>query len=115
MEETLRMYFELKQQQKELEQALDELREEIVAKCGQRESGEVLAGGYHAKIVHQERREYDDARLYESLPEAGVWRLVSKADSAKIASMVKLSIISEEALKGTYTSKRIQSLQVKKI
>ncbi|WP_127533807.1 hypothetical protein [Paenibacillus kobensis] len=115
MEETLRTYFELKQQQKELEQALDELREEIVAWCMQQEDGERLAGGYQARVVQQERREYDDARLYDVLPEASVWRLVSKADPGKVASLVKLNILSEDGLKGTFTNKRIQSLQVKKI
>ncbi|WP_127572850.1 hypothetical protein [Paenibacillus xylaniclasticus] len=115
MEETLRTYYELKQQQKELEQALDELREEIIAWCAQHEGEERLAGGYGARIVQQDRRVYDDSRLYEALPEASVWRLVSKADPAKVASLVKLNMISEEALRGTYTTKRIQSLQVRRI
>ncbi|GMK38562.1 hypothetical protein PCCS19_16160 [Paenibacillus sp. CCS19] len=115
MEETLRKYYELKQQQKQIEQELETLRNVIIAYCNGNPAGEVQSGDYQAKIVIQERREYDDARLYDVLPETDMWRLLSKSDASKVASLVKLDILSEEKLRGTFTNKTIQTLQVKRV
>lgn len=115
MEETLRKYYELKQQQKQVEQELETLRNVLIAYCNGNPAGELHAGEYQAKIVIQERREYDDARLYDALPEADIWRLVSKADTSKVASLVKLNILSEDRLQGTFTNKTVQQLQVKRV
>ncbi|PWV98553.1 hypothetical protein DFQ01_11763 [Paenibacillus cellulosilyticus] len=115
MEETLRKYYELKQQQKEIEQELETLRNVIIAYCNGNPAGELQAGEYQAKIVIQERREYDDTRLFEALPEADIWRLVSRADTSKVASLVKLNILTEDRLRGTFTNKTVQQLQVKRV
>lgn len=114
-EEMLKRYYDLKQQQKELELEIDALRGSIIAACAEQASNELQAGEYQARIVNQERREYDDAKLYEVLPEASVWRLVSKVDPGKVAGLVKLNIVTEQALEGTYANKNVQVLQVKKI
>ncbi|MNI09994.1 hypothetical protein D3C73_630840 [compost metagenome] len=52
---------------------------------------EIELGGYRVKTVFQERKEYDDIKLYEALPDPEVWRMLSKADSSKVASLIKLS------------------------
>ncbi|MBD3920927.1 hypothetical protein H8B09_19330 [Paenibacillus sp. PR3] len=115
MEETFRQYYELKQQQKQIEQQLETLRNVIIAYCNGNPAGELQAGDYQAKIIVQERREYDDARLFDVLPEADMWRLLSKSDASKVASVVKLNLLSEETLRGTYTNKSVQTLQVKRV
>lgn len=115
MEESLRQFYELKQQQKQIEQQLETLRNVIIAYCNGNPAGELQAGDYQAKIIVQERREYDDARLFDVLPESDMWRLLSKSDASKVASLVKLNILTEEKLRGTYTNKSVQTLQVKRV
>lgn len=114
MDKILMQYYQLKQQQKEVEQQLSELRSEILNHCEAQGALEFEAGEYRVKVVLQERKEYDDKKLYEALPDPEVWRLLSKADSAKISSLIKLNILSEEKLKDTYSIKSVKLLQVEK-
>ncbi|WP_123039749.1 hypothetical protein [Cohnella candidum] len=114
MDKTVRRYYELKQKQKEIEQELTDLRGHILAHCTEQGVTETEAGSYRVKIVAQERREYDDAKLYGALPDPEVWRLLSRADPAKIAGLVKLNVINEEILRDTYTTKSISLLQVER-
>jgi hypothetical protein len=67
------------------------------------------------KIYFQERKEYDDIKLYEALPDPDLWRMLSKADPSKITSLIKLQIISEEKIKDAISLKPITVLQVDKI
>ncbi|MOA49133.1 hypothetical protein D3C78_1719820 [compost metagenome] len=76
---------------------------------------EIELGGYRVKTVFQERKEYDDIKLYEALPDPEVWRMLSKADSSKVASLIKLNVISEDKIIDTYFVKKVTLLQVDKI
>lgn len=114
MEAKVKRFFELKQKHKEIEQELGELRREIMDYGAEQGLDEWEAGRYRVKITHQERKEYDDQRLYQSLPDPDVWRMLSKADPAKIASLLKLNVISEEAIKETFNVKHVALLQVEK-
>ncbi|WP_424768798.1 hypothetical protein [Paenibacillus sp. sgz302251] len=114
MDKTLRRYYQQKQKQKEMEQELNKLRNEILAYCTEQGVSELELGSYKAKIVMQERKEYDDGKLFEALPDPGMWRLMSKSDTAKIASLIKLNVISEELIKETYSLKTVKLLQVDK-
>lgn len=107
-------YFQLKSKQKDIEQELTELRREILAYCEKQGVSEATVGNYQVKLVHQERKEYEDAKLYEALPDPDVWRLLSKPDMTRISSLLKLKVISEEHLKGTFTIKHVTLLQVDK-
>lgn len=114
MDNKVRRYHQLKQQHKEIERELSELRTDIINYCTEQGVSELEVGGYSVKMVLQERKEYDDTKLYEALPDPEVWRLLSRADSAKIASLIKLHIITEETLKHTFSIKNITLLQVEK-
>jgi len=114
MDKKVKHYYLLKQRQKELEQELAELRNEITDYCAEREATEMEIGNYKVKLVFQDRKEYDDNKLYEALPDPGVWRLLSRADTSKITSLIKLNVISEETIKGTYVIKTITLLHVDK-
>ncbi|TBL80834.1 hypothetical protein [Paenibacillus thalictri] len=114
MEKKVKRYYDLKQKHKEIEQELSELRGEILSHCEEREVSEFEAGSYRVKLVLQERKEYDDSKLYQALPDSEVWRMISKADASKVASLVKLNVISEEKLKDTYSVKNVTLLQVEK-
>jgi hypothetical protein len=107
-------YFQLKQRQKEIEQELSELRKEIVQYCTERELSDWHAGEYRVRLVLQERREYDDNKLYKALPDPDIWRMISKADAAKISGLVKLNVITEESIRDTYSVKSVPLLQVEK-
>jgi hypothetical protein len=109
-----RRYFQLKKKQKEIEQELSELRSEIMAYCTEQGSNETDLGNYKVRIIDQERKEYDDNKLYEALPDPQVWRLMSKADPAKISGLIKMNVITEEAIKDTYVTKKVSSLLVDK-
>ncbi|MNM97815.1 hypothetical protein D3C81_1103300 [compost metagenome] len=115
MDKKVKQYYQLKHKQKEIEQELSELRSEILSYCSEQNVAEFELGGYRIKTVFQERKEYDDIKLYEALPDPEVWRMLSKADSSKMASLIKLNVISEDAIKDTYSVKKVTLLQVDKI
>ncbi|WP_020619335.1 hypothetical protein [Paenibacillus daejeonensis] len=114
MDKKISRYYQIKQKVKELEQEASELRSEIMAHCAAEGRTELDVGGYRVRIILQERKEYDDARLYEALPDPEVWRMLSKTDPAKVASLVKLNVLKEDGLQDTYTLKQISLLQVDK-
>ncbi|MFD2370360.1 hypothetical protein ACFSO0_10510 [Brevibacillus sp. GCM10020057] len=112
MEEQLARYYELKEMQKKVEGELGELRSKLLESCQDADGFE--AGAYKMTVTYQERREYNDDRLYNALPDPSLWRLMSKADTGKINSLLKLSIIQEKWLAGTYETKQIPVLRVQK-
>jgi len=112
MESKLARFFELKQMQKEIEEELEVIRKAILQQYSEPVSLEI--GDYRLKVTSQARREYDDNVLYNSLPDSSLWRLLSKTDTAKVASLLKLNVISEKILEGTYTIKYIPYVQVQK-
>ncbi len=112
MEEKVARYYELKQAQKEIEGEMEHLRKELLNYYTEGTSEEFTE--YNIKISFQERKEYDDAALYNALPDASLWRLLSKADGSKIASLIKLNVINEEILKDTYKVKQVPYIQVSK-
>ncbi|MGU3472857.1 hypothetical protein ACLBWT_17145 [Paenibacillus sp. D51F] len=112
MDKMAQRFYQLKQKQKEIEQELSELRSEIIHHCLELAAPELEAGSYRIKLISQERKEYDDKKLYEALPDPELWRLLSKADSAKIASLIKLKVLTEDSLKDTYSVKKVTLLQV---
>ncbi|WP_090581734.1 hypothetical protein [Paenibacillus sp. OV219] len=110
----VKRYYQLKKKQKELEQELSELRGEILTHCSSQGVSELETPRYMVKIVHQERKEYDDDKLYAAIPDLEVWRLLSKPDTSKIASLIKLNVITEEKIKDTFSVKQVSLLQVEK-
>ena len=114
MDKTVRRYYQLKKKQKEIEQELSELRGQIIGHCAEQGQSELAIGSYRVRLVAQERREYDDRKVYDALKDAEAWRLVSRADPAKLAGVVKMNVISEETLEGTYTTKKVTLLQVER-
>lgn len=114
MEQQVKRYYQLKQKQKEIELELGELRREITDYCAQEAVDECVVGGYKVKLIRQERKEFDDIKLYEALPDPQVWRLLSKADNAKITGLIKLGVLSEDAVRNTYQAKAVTLLQVEK-
>ena len=114
MEKKVQRYYKLKAKQKELEKELGELRQDILAYCAEKGEQDSEIGGYRVKLVTQNRKEYDDDKLYQTLSDPEVWRLLSKADPVKIASLSKLNIIEEDKIAHTYTVKKVTLLQVDK-
>ncbi|WP_396136140.1 hypothetical protein [Brevibacillus brevis] len=112
MQEHLARYYELKEMQKRVEEELNELRSILVENCQGADC--VEEGDYKLTITYQERREYNDERLYNALPDQSLWRLMSRADTGKINSLVKLNVIPEKVLTGTYELKKVPVLRVQK-
>ena len=110
----VKRYYELKKKQKETEQELAELRRQILDWCSENGLTETEIGNYRVRIIAQDRREYDDDKLFKALPDAELWRLISRPDPAKITGLVKLNVLNEEILRDTYEIKKISSLQVDK-
>ncbi|WP_145046829.1 hypothetical protein [Paenibacillus xylanexedens] len=115
MEQKVRDYFELKQQQKEIEQRLSVLRDDILEYCAEQGVYETELGGYVVKTVLQQRKEYDDQKLYAILPDPEIWRLLSKVDNNKLKSLLKLNVLSEEQISSAVTVRPITLLQVDKL
>ncbi|MDF9843018.1 MULTISPECIES: hypothetical protein [unclassified Paenibacillus] len=114
MEKKVQHYYKLKAKHKEIEKELAELRQEIVAYCAAQGDTDTVIGNYRVKLVTQNRKEYDDEKLYNTLADPQVWRLLSRADPAKVASLAKLKVIAEDKLTDTYTVKEVTLLQVEK-
>lgn len=112
MEDKLSRFYELKMMQKSIEEELSGLRDELLRKYPN--PIQVELDPYLLKVSYQERRQYDDQALYNVLPDASLWRLMSKADTSKIAGLLKLNIIAEELLNGTYKTVQVPYLQVQK-
>ncbi|NIK74962.1 hypothetical protein FHS15_000060 [Paenibacillus castaneae] len=114
MDKIVRKYYQQKQKQKEIEQELTDLRTEILAYLAEQNANELEIGSHRVKIITQERKEYDDNKLFEALPDPELWRLLSKPDSAKISSLLKLNVIQEDTIKDTFSTKTVKLLQVDK-
>lgn len=114
MEEQLQRYFELKQVKKEMEEELSSLRLEIISHLAEKELLSLETEEYEAKVVVQQRKEYDDELLYKALPDPEVWKLMSKSDPGKIASLIKLGVISEQGIVHTYETRKTELLIVNK-
>lgn len=114
MDKQVQQYYKLKAKQKELEQELAALRQEILAGMNEQGDSEAVFGGYRVKLVTQQRKEYDDELLYKTLSDPEVWRLVSKADPGKVASLAKLKVIDEAKIRHTYVLKTVTLLQVER-
>lgn len=112
MEQLIARYYDLKQQQKKLEEEVDRLKAEILSEY--EIPGSYMTDGYKLAISVQERRDYDDNQLYNALPDKELWRLLSKADSSKISGLLKLNIIGEHTLDGTYEVRQIPLVRVQK-
>ncbi len=108
-------YATLKKRRAELEQEMNELRDRILAYCEEQQVSELESGSYRVKLTVQDRKEYDDQKVYAALPDPEIWRLISRADAAKIASTIKLGVLSAETLRDTFVSKRITLLHIDKI
>ncbi len=114
MGQHIRQYYRIKQKQKELEEQLAELRGLILEQMRRQDVLEMEEGGYRAKIVVQERKEYDSEKLFAALPDLELWRLLSKPDAGKIAGLLKLNVIASQQLEGTYEAKEVRLLQVER-
>jgi hypothetical protein len=114
MEKKVQHYYKLKQKQKEIEKELTDLRQEILSYCSEQGTSDTEIGNYKVKLVTQNRKEYDDIKLYETLADPEVWRLLSKTDPTKVASLTKLNVISEDKILHTYALKTVTLLQVDK-
>lgn len=112
MEQRLARYYELKQLQKEIETELEDIRQQILEWCPEAYTAET--GGYKLTISFQEKRDYDDNRLFNALPDPSIWRLLSKADTSKINSLLKLQVIQESILEGTYEVRSVPYIRVQK-
>lgn len=112
METKIARYYELKQKQKELEDEIELIRREILEVYTEPITTEL--GAFNIKISYQERKEYDDQALYNALPDASMWRLLSRADGSKITSLIKLNVINDELLKGTFKIKQVPYITIAK-
>ncbi|MEK5057344.1 hypothetical protein BK126_16530 [Paenibacillus sp. FSL H7-0326] len=112
MMDQMERYFELKKLKKEIDDELSSLRLEMIGHLTAENAVRMEHGEYEARIVVQNRKEYDDELLYKALPDPEVWKLLSKADSGKIASLIKLGVLSEEGISHTYETRRTELLIV---
>jgi len=112
--QTIKRYAALKKRRTELDQEMNELRDLIIAYCEEHRLSELESGSYRVKLILQDRKEYDDNKVFDALPDPAVWRLISRADPAKIAGLIKMNVLTAETLRDTFTAKRITLLQVDK-
>ncbi|KIL40943.1 hypothetical protein SD70_09880 [Gordoniibacillus kamchatkensis] len=105
-------YCDLKLRHKEIEEELEELRKEIVAMY--QDSSDIKINDYTLKIVYQDKKSYDNQKVFDSLPDPELWKNVSKVDGAKITALIKAEILSEAMLEGTYTVSKVPYLYVHK-
>lgn len=105
-------YCDLKLQQKEIEDEMEELRKEIIAMY--QDSADIKINDYTLKIVYQDRKNYNNQLVFDALPDPELWKNVSKVDGAKLTALIKAEIITEDMLEGTYTVSKVPYLYVHK-
>lgn len=114
MNKTLSRYYMLKQKQREIENELQQLKQDIVTYMQESNKNEAVVGSYKVKLVATERKEFDELLLYESLPDKDVWRLLSKPDISKINGLIKMGVLTEKQVEKTYQIKPQLALYVDK-
>lgn len=114
LHERVKRFSQLKKRKTAIDKEMSEIRSELIQYCEERNATEWTSGRYRIKLIYQERKEYDDQKLYEALPDPDLWRMISKADTAKIAGMQKMNMLNDDILADTFTLKRISLLQVDK-
>lgn len=107
-------YYMLKNKQREIENELQALKQDIVSHLQQSGTNETIVGGYKIKLVTTERKEFDEGLLYESLPDKEIWRLLSKPDISKINGLIKMGVITEKQVEHTFNIKPQLALYVDK-
>ncbi|MGD8189679.1 hypothetical protein ACQCN2_06695 [Brevibacillus ginsengisoli] len=112
MVEKFARFYELKQLKKQIDDEIEELRAEFLGHF--QAPIKLDVGDYQLKVTYQEKREYDDNKVYNALPDPSIWRLVSRVDPAKLTSLIKLNIIGEHILSDTYELKKVPYIQVQK-
>ncbi|MFC5530928.1 hypothetical protein [Cohnella yongneupensis] len=108
--ERLTLYCQLKEEQKRIEDALETLREEIIAAYAT--DAELKLPDYTLKIIYQEKKVYDDQQVFAALPDPELWKAVCRADPTKINALVKSKLLPEQLLEGTYRTTRTAYLYV---
>ncbi|TVY02966.1 hypothetical protein [Cohnella terricola] len=106
----LNRYCQLKTQIKQWEDELEQLRRDITGEFAQ--DAEFSLHDYTLKLIYQEKRHYNDRLLIDALPDPELWKVLFKADPAKISALVKADLLNEKSLTGTYTTARIPYLYV---
>lgn len=114
MTDSIKRYVKLHRKKAELDKELKELRSRIIDYCEEQQCHELEAGRYLVKLIIQERKEFDDQKLYDALPDPDLWRYISKADGSKVSGMLKMNVLSEEQLENTFTTKTVTLLKVDK-
>jgi len=114
MNKTISRYYLLKNKQREIENELQQLKQDIIAHLQQLGKNETVIGTYKVKLVTTERKEFDEGLLYESLPDKEVWRLLSKPDISKINGLIKMGVLNEKQVEQTYQVKPQLALYVDK-
>lgn len=112
--ELVKKYARLKKKKTDIDNEISQIRKQIVDYCVEQNVSSFESGRYRIKLVHQERKEYDDQKLFDALPDPSVWKMISKADSTKINSLINLNILTPSMLKDSYQLKQITLLQVEK-
>lgn len=107
-------YFKLKQRQKEIENELTALRQALLDHFEEQGKTSFEIGDYAVKLIEQERRKYHMDKIFTALPDPNLWRLFTKVDQAKLDSLIKLNVVSEQSIQDTYALQKIQLLRVDK-
>jgi len=114
MNKLIGRYYQLKQKNKQIEQELAELKEQIVEHMNTEKTTEQAYGSYKVRLIVSERKEYHENLLYNALPDPQLWRMLSKPDQGKISGLLKVGALKEEHLKDTFTVKQQVALIVDK-
>jgi hypothetical protein len=102
-------YCELKKQFDEIEKELKVLRDEMITHFQTPE--EIKIGQHTMKIFFREKRTYDDKLLLATFPD--LWPRMSTANNEKINNLIKVELLNEESIQGTYNVTRIPFINVK--
>ncbi|TFE25838.1 hypothetical protein [Cohnella luojiensis] len=106
----LTRFCELKMQQKKLEEELESLRQEIIAAYPA--DVQFQLENYTLKLIYQDKKHYNDQLLIDALPDPELWKVLFKADAAKISALIKANLLTEKSLEGTYRVTRTPFLYV---
>ncbi|MEQ6377068.1 hypothetical protein RZN25_09575 [Bacillaceae bacterium S4-13-56] len=121
-EDTLRKYYELNNQKKELEKEMNQIKKEIHhyldETFGKEQKGEVKLGKYKAQRTIKSSINYDQEKTVQKLEELNLKDfilLVKRPDTEKLEAAMKIDLVKEDEFKDCKTDRKTQAIIVKEL
>ncbi|MBB6452595.1 uncharacterized membrane protein YgaE (UPF0421/DUF939 family) [Salirhabdus euzebyi] len=121
-EETLKKFYDLNMQKKEIEKEMNQIKKEIHhyldKTVGKEQKGEVKRGKYKAQRVIKSSTNYDEEKTVRKLENLKLTDFIMEVrlpDTEKLEAAMKIDLVKEEDFLDCKTNKLMQAITVKEM